>query len=409
VSVSLPPRPPDLGDRPPEPEALIEEARRRARRRRQRDLVGLLAAVLGALWLYSLLGGSGPESGSAFLSESSPPSATPLKAALPEELSFNSEGGVWLVRRDGSRWRLADQVTATSSDGSLRFVSAMYSVEWSPDGSTLLAFRQSSAPALVLVDGTGNVSEPIAKRASVGSWSPDGTRIAFVRPERGAGYVIHVVSRNGGHVRWVATRGQFTGADPSFSWSPDGKRLVYAGRGNLRLFIANADGRGMPRPIRIGSGGDGRAPGKAIAHLQWSPDGSLIAFMTGPYEHVYVVRPDGTSLRRVADGYDFAWSPDSRRLAIVGPAGPTWGDVSVVRSDGTGLHRIARATCALRGASCQSIAWSPDGSRIAYISGRGNIVSTIRPDGSRATVVATQAPGGAQYPGWPLWRPRSTR
>ena len=370
--------------------------------------------MLGALWLYTLLGGSGPESGSAFLAESSPSSATPLKAALPEELSFNSEGGVWLVRRDGSRWRLADQVTTTSSDGSLRFVSAMYGVEWSPDGSTLLAFRQSSAPALVLVDGTGNVIELIAKGASVGRWSPDGARIAFVRPERGAGYVIHVVSRNGGHIRWVATRGEFTGADPSFSWSPDGKRLVYAGRGNLRLFIASADGRGTPRPIRIGSGGDGRAPGKAIAHLQWSPDGSLIAFMTSDYagEHVYVIRPDGTSLRRVADGYDFAWSPDSRRLAIVGPAGPTWGDVSVARSDGTELHRIARATCTLRGASCQSIAWSPDGSRIAYISGRGDTVSTIRPDGSGATVVATQPAtpvSGGLRPTKPLWRPTSAR
>ncbi len=366
--------------------------------------------MLGAFWLYSVIGAGGATGPSAVSTQPQYTAGAPT-SALPEELSYNANGGVWLVRRDGSRWRLADQVTATSSDGSLRFVSAMYGVEWSPDGSTLLAFRQSSAPALVLVDGTGNVSEPVAKGESVGSWSPDGTRIAFVRPERGAGYVIHVVSRNGGHVRWVATRGEFTGADPSFSWSPDGKRLVYAGRGNLRLFIASADGRGTPRPIRIGSGGDGRAPGKAIAHLQWSPDGSLIAFMTSDYagEHVYVIRPDGTSLRRVADGYDFAWSPDSRRLAIVGPAGPTWGDVSVVRSDGTGLHRIARATCTLRFASCQSIAWSPDGSRIAYVSGRGNTVSTIRPDGSRATVVATDAPRGAQYPGWPLWRPMSTR
>jgi hypothetical protein len=72
VSISLPPRPPELGDRSlVDQEALIEEARRRARRRRKRNLAGVLAAVLGALWLYSLLGGSGPQNGVALPSDSS--------------------------------------------------------------------------------------------------------------------------------------------------------------------------------------------------------------------------------------------------------------------------------------------------------------------------------------------------
>jgi hypothetical protein len=62
VTVIAPPRGPetgrdrDLERRVADLEALIEEARRRARRRRQRNLVVVLAAMLGALWLYSLLG-----------------------------------------------------------------------------------------------------------------------------------------------------------------------------------------------------------------------------------------------------------------------------------------------------------------------------------------------------------------
>jgi Tol biopolymer transport system component len=140
--------------------------------------------------------------------------------------------------------------------------------------------------------------------------------------------------------------------------------------------------------------------------VQWSPDGSLIAFDTG--SGAFVVRPDGTSLRRVmADGYGIVWSPDSRLLAVAGPAGPMFGDVSVVRVDGGGLRRIARCPCTFRGASGQSLAWSPDGSRIAYVSGRGNDVSTIRPDGTGAVVVAPRAvhgPSGLAV-GWPLWRP----
>jgi len=126
---------------------------------------------------------------------------------------------------------------------------------------------------------------------------------------------------------------------------------------------------------------------------------------------------------------DFDWSPDGKRLALVvsaappatdaavvnGEAGPRSADVSVVNADGTDLHRIARCRCDLRVPRpdfYQSVAWSLDGTRIAYISGRGNTVSTIGPDGTGATVVATQpARGvthgvtGSWYPSFPLWRP----
>jgi hypothetical protein len=144
--------------------------------------------------------------------------------------------------------------------------------------------------------------------------------------------------------------------------------------------------------------------------VQWSPDGSLIAFKsiddlsTGGF-HIDVVHPDGSSFRRVADADDFDWSPDGERLAIAGPGA----DVSVVNADGTDLHPIARCRCDLRGPGIyQSVAWSLDGTRIAYISGRGNTVSTIRPEGTGATAVATQAARGVTgywYPSSPLWRP----
>jgi hypothetical protein len=139
MSVTLPPRPRDLDDpNRVDQDALIKEARRRARRRRQRNLVGVLAGMLGALWLYSLLGGSGPESGSAFLSESVSQSAALPKDALPEELSFNVKGGIVLLRRDGRQRILARGVTRRLSNGNwlIRVSSAL---AWSPDGSKLLA------------------------------------------------------------------------------------------------------------------------------------------------------------------------------------------------------------------------------------------------------------------------------
>jgi len=400
VSISLPPRPPDVEHRPPlEQDALIGEARRRARRRRLRSLVGILAALLGTLWLYSLLGGGGADSGSAFQSDSSSLDAAPLRA-LPEELSFNADGAIWLLRRDGSATRLVDHVYRTLDDGSLRSVRTIYGVEWSPDGSKLLAFRESASPALVLVDGRGRVGPKIASGASIGRWSPNGAHIAFVRRTPGAGYAIFVASNDGGSATRVAGFGQLQ--QGSFSWSPDSTRIVYAGRGDTGLFIADATGQDPPRPVRIATGGN-LEPGIGVAEAQWSPDGSLIAFRGGG--HVFVVRPDGTDLHRIADGYVYglAWSPDSLSLAFAGAVGPaTFGNVTVVGRDGTTHRRIAHCTCTLRGPGFSpSIAWSSDGSRLTYVGERGNVVGTVRANGLDATPVLA----GNWDPSWPLWRP----
>lgn len=390
MSVTVPPRPPELSDRAPiDPEALIEEARRRARRRRQRNLVGVLAAILGALSLYSLLGGGGPQSGSAFLSESSSPSATSLKTALPEELSYNANGGVVLVRRDGTRRVLAKATYRNLPDG--RWLIRMYNgIEWSRDGSKLLALRWGSPRALVVIDAKGTVGPTLAQ-ALDGRWSPDETRLAFVRHKQGRGRVLFLARSDGrAPIRMATHLG-------GFSWSPDGTRLAYTRADASGLFIAPASRRAAPRHVATAAA----APSLLGRDVQWSPDGSLIAFATGG--GVFVVRPDGRSLHRVvAGGYQIAWSPDSKMLALVAGL-----DVLVVRAGGGGLRRIAHCTCTFRGATGTSLAWSPDGSRIAYISGRGNDVSTARPDGSSATVVAPRAVPGPSglAAGWPLWRP----
>ena len=392
MSISLPPRPPELGDRPPiDQEALIEEARRRARRRRQRNLAGLLVAVLGALWLYSLLGGSGPESGSAFLSEPSPQSATPPRAALPEELSYNANGGIVLIRRDGTRRVLAKATYRHVPNG--RWLVRLYNgIEWSRDGSKLLALRWSSPRALVVIDAKGAVGPTIAQ-ALDGRWSPDGARIAFVRHEPGLGRVLYLAASDGRSPIRIATH---LGA---FSWSPDGIELAYTRADASGLFISPASGRAEPREVATAAWMG--TPSAFGGEVQWSPDASLIAFATG--SGVFVVRPDGTSLRRVlAYANGIAWSPDSRVLAFARAI-----DVYVVRADGNALRRIAHCPCTFRGATGTSLAWSPDGSRIAYVSGRGNDVSTIRPDGTGAVVVAPRAvpgPSGLAV-GWPLWRP----
>jgi dipeptidyl aminopeptidase/acylaminoacyl peptidase len=406
VSVSLPPRPPDLGDGwPIDQDALIEEARRRARRRRQRNLAGVLTAILGALWLYSLLGGGGPQSGSAFLSESSPGNSIPPRSALPEELSYNANGGIVLIRRDGTRHVLARATYRHLPNGRLN--ARLYNaIEWSRDGSKLLALRWGAPRALVVIDAKGRIG-PTIVQALDGRWSPDGARIAFVRREPGLGRVLYLAGSDGRSPIRIATRAW------GFSWSPDGTKLAYTRAGTSGIVVADLTGRSMQRRVKIAE--NAGTPPVYGSEVQWSPDGSRIAFTTRTSTAefaMFVVRVNGTSLRRVmAGGYGVVWSPDGRLLALAGPAGPaTFGDVSVVHADGSGLRRIARCRCDFRGISGQSLAWSPDGSRIAYISGRGNAVSTIRPDGSGAVAVAPRAtpgPSGLQV-NFPLWRPAAS-
>jgi Tol biopolymer transport system component len=373
MTVTTPPPRPDVRS-PIEPEALIEEARRRASRRRRRNVAGAIAVLLGALWLYSTVGSGGPGPGDVALS--SPARAAPTRAGLPEELSFYADDAVWLIGRDGSR---------------RRFVDGVWGVDWSPDGSKLLAFRQGHSPALVLVDASGKIQGEIARGASIGRWSPDGGRVAFVRGETGGGSAIFVVSSDGEDVVRVAPLAQHSSG--SFSWSPDGTRLVYARRRAAGLFVVDADGNGAPRRTWARSG---------VAEAQWSPDGSSIAFRSRG--GVYVVRPDGTDGRRIVDGHvaGLAWSPDSRWIAFLGPSGPgSFGNVSVVRRDGSGLHVVGRCPCVRRGPGFSaSVSWSSDGSRLAYVGGDGEQISTVRPDGSGTARVATQT-----GPWWPLWRP----
>jgi dipeptidyl aminopeptidase/acylaminoacyl peptidase len=486
VTVTAPPRAEtgrdrDLEQRVAELEALIEEARRRARRRRQRNLVGVLAAMLAGLWLYWFLGSgqAGSEPAPVVASGTPQPSASPPKAALPEELSFDANGSVVLLRRDGRRLPFLSGIFQPRGERQRHLYAGL---EWSPDGSKLLALRWGyGVRALEVTDETGKVVWTVDQRyASDGRWSPDGTRIAFVhvRPEPTP------ASTPGDQVLFVASsdgrlRTRIAAHVREFSWSPDGTKLAYPAcarrcgpsraEGAHRLVIADATGRRAPHPVPIPKGAG--APGRTLRDVQWSPDGSLIAFVSNDEDgmhlnvvhpdgsslrrladwapglmlgsvkwspdgsliafvshddvgmHVDVVRPDGSLLRRVADGGPFLtpwgppgtfdWSPGGKRLAIVVPTGPRSRDVSVVNADGTDLHRIARCRCDLRGGSpsSDSVAWSLDGTRIAYISGRGNTVSTIRPDGTGTTVVATQPARGVTgywYPSFPLWRPTRT-
>src|SRR5215212_789604 len=128
-------------------------------------------------------------------------------------------------------------------------------------------------------------------------------------------------------VTLMARVGSATG--PSFS--PDGSRIAFLTNlsGVPQVWTVAADG-GWPDQVT--------ALDDPVTRVLWSPDGQWLALEVAPggglNGQVYVVRPDGTGLRRLADGGKEnnqleAWAHDGKSVLIAsnkrsGAAIDTW-------------------------------------------------------------------------------------
>jgi TolB protein len=193
----------------------------------------------------------------------------------------------------------------------------------------------------------------------------------------------------GSDARTLATGGAWS--QPN--WSPDGASLAYVYRGTNFSDIFVTDARGESQTRLTASQSSVLDDNDWNFRPAWSPDGSLIAFVSDrktAYPTLWLMNAaDGTRLRPVAtpgvisESIDaLSWSPDGERLAVTffGGVGPS--QVAIVPVDPT-LRESARVLTDRIGGALDP-AWSPDGAWIAY-AGRDGHASELfvsRPDGS---------------------------
>jgi Tol biopolymer transport system component len=256
-------------------------------------------------------------------------------------------------------------------------------VTWSPDGTRLL-FEGSFGD--YLIDPSGSVLEelpfdsmcvyPCADIEGY-AFSPDGTQLAFVMnsPDAGNSSVIATMDLATRQITKLASTemagGDGTGRNGGPRWSPDGTRLIFGRQADgpaheATLFVANVDGSDLHElgPTEM-----------YLSDAQWSPDGSLIAFLSvvwsadGASDDVYVIRPDGTDLRRLTtDGISIGphWTADGRlvfaRIPGMGsPAGATGYEAWIMDADGGNLTELPVGNLAqLSAANCLVCPYLPD-------------------------------------------------
>jgi Tol biopolymer transport system component len=200
-----------------------------------------------------------------------------------------------------------------------------------------------------------------------------------------------------------------------FSASPDGKYIAY--HKSYQIYVARADGSNAQH-IKTGQ------PFNFFP--QWSPDGAWLLFLAGEHYncHPYVVRADGTGLRKVADrqGYrgvvefldvtDFhggssdipVWAADGRSILFTTKVGH---NVELFRTTLDG--KVDRLTTSPDGSIIYHPQPGPNGKRVVFGSkrnGRRQLYVLNLDDRNELQITYLEAGHAAM---WPHWQPSSHR
>ncbi len=230
------------------------------------------------------------------------------------------------------------------------------------------------------------------------AWSPDGTRIAFIRNMGTSGGNLHIMNADGSNV----VQKTFTNDSKNPAWSPDGTRIAFTD------LIDEANNVGWPS-IKVmdlvndavsyvsNSSGSSVEPTPA-----WSPDGVKIVFDSDWWAwdfvaDIHTICPNGSGFTTITptlvadhDYWKPSWSPDGMKLSAtiyqMQYMTEHEGSIAVMNANGTGLM-IIKTGIVMPMFDQTRTSWSPDGIRIAYTENK--TIKWVAVDGSvSGTIIA---------------------
>jgi Tol biopolymer transport system component len=222
--------------------------------------------------------------------------------------------------------------------------------QWSPDSNRLLCHSEA-ARSLVSIRADGSAPIRLAPDSLLGTaaWSPDGTRVALYHQSTATEELLAVSSDGTGSPQRLAQIPLFGGLLlwPTPVWSPTGQQIAFfreASDANFTIdtsaYVINTDGTGFKRV------------GPAVSPPAWSPDGTSLLFAAGNV--IYVSDAAGGNVReltRCEACSSVGWSPDGTAIllgptdvqgpnVVPGPGGGNSSDLYVAHADGSGLIRL---------------------------------------------------------------------
>jgi Tol biopolymer transport system component len=251
---------------------------------------------------------------------------------------------IWTMAADGSDRKL---VVDGAPDDAQDWIAA-----WSPDGRWIAYSRSLNHPTT-----PAPKAQPNAGPQQLGS------------AVLGGGSSIWIVPANGGTPQRLTDEG--TDAVVG-SWSPDGSKLAYTtgSGGNSDVYVASIN---VLVSALTGASAVAADPANDWGPA-WSPDGSQLAFVSNRsgIDQVWVVQADDATASpvQVTDGGSNAWvpafSPDGKRIVFVSDRDGE-PEVWSMTTNGSDQVNLTNHPQAFDGQ--WSVSWSTDGTRIAYATG----------------------------------------
>lgn len=241
--------------------------------------------------------------------------------------------------------------------GQQRFKFAGQNIAWSNDGTRVAyLLRKDGAQQILVAQSADRIGDQLTNTPNPKSdlvWAPDDSQLAYVQIEDGQ-RILYLTAPGGRSPR--ALSNPRLGSVGSFSWSPDSRSLLFDVEvdGKHRVYQVNADGSGLKQFTSL----DAYDPA-------WSPDETVI--LVASTKGLLALDKDGKQLRQITKTPTRLprWSPDGTQFAYLELTAANSSNANLVVSDSTG-----RKTEKWSSGAIINFAWSPNSNRLAFVSGQ---------------------------------------